>query len=58
MIDLYEIHPSGGAVEVFYNEQYSTSLFAEEIGEFVRTYVAWGFDVRLHRFMGLTQRKT
>ena len=55
MIDLYEIHPSGGHVEVFYNDQYSTSLFAEEIGEFIRTYHAWGFDVTLHKFRGLTQ---
>jgi hypothetical protein len=56
MIDLREVHPSGGHVEVFYNEQYSTSLFGEEIGEFIRTYHAWGFPITLHRFMGLTQR--
>lgn len=58
MIDLREVHPSGGHVEVFYNDQYSTSLFGEEIGEFIRTYTAWGFPIVLHRFRALPQRKT
>jgi len=56
MIDLHEAHPSGGHVEVFYNGQYSTSLFSDEVGEFIRTYMAWGFDITLHKFQGLRRR--
>lgn len=58
MIDLYETHPSGGICEVFLDGHYSTTVISEEIGEFIRMYHAWGFDVTLHKFRGLTQRTT
>lgn len=58
MIDLYQTHPSGGICDVFYGGHYSTTVIGEEIGEFVRMYHAWGFEVTLHRFQPLTQRKT
>ncbi len=39
--DLYATHPSGGIREVFYKDQYSTTLIGEEIEEWVRDYTDW-----------------
>lgn len=52
MIDLYETHPSGGICEVFLDEHYATTVISEEIGEFIRTYHSWGYDITLHKFGG------
>ena len=56
MIDLYATHPSGGIYEVFLNGQYSTTLIGEEIGEWVRDYKYWGFDITMHRFAPRVRR--
>lgn len=55
-IDLYATHPSGGIYEVFLNGQYSTTLIGEEIGEWVRDYTYWGFDITMHRFAPRVRR--
>ena len=51
MIDLYEIKvPERGTYyEVFYEQHYSTSLFDEELGDFIATTVGIGLDITFHR---------
>ena len=51
MIDLYEIKvPDHGTYfEVFYEQHYSTSLFGDELGEFIATATGLGVDITLHR---------
>lgn len=51
MIDVYEINVAaqGTYFEVFYEQHYSTSLFGEELGEFISTAVGLGVDITLHK---------
>ena len=54
--DLYATHPSGGIREVFYKDQYSTTLIGEEIEEWVRDYTDWGWHITLHPFAPRVRR--
>lgn len=51
MIDLYEVRVSerGTYYEVFYEQHYSTSLFDEELGEFIATAIGVGLDITVHK---------